>query len=995
MPQYTFDKIDDYRWRLPKRGGMRVPAILYATESMLEEITDDDAPQQAINVAHMPGIVKASLAMPDIHWGYGFPIGGVAAFDPDDGVISPGGVGYDINCLSGDSRVLHQHGYTRSIAEMEETWRGATLRCHSLDAPSPDTAGIDRFLKRRPDQRVYRVRTEGGDEIVATADHPFWTPDGMREVGTLSPGDTVARRPFEGVPYAEPSDETLVDIEDLEQAAGRHGRQGGNAIGQVREYLNRRDLLPLTADHPAVPYLLKIAGYLFGDGTLYFEGGSGKGTAWFYGDPEDLEAIRDDVEAAGFTPSRIYERSRQHAIRTPYSDYAFERSETAFKVSSTSFALLMAGLGVPVGNKAAQAYRVPAWIRSAPTWHQRLFLAALFGAELSAPATVTGHDRTFAMPTLTMNKQREAAGGGVQFLEDVATLVEGFGVDVPSIGRAEVAPDDTGSDAVRLRLSMSSRPDSLIALWSRIGFAYNAKRSARAAAAVEYVKRKQRVCEERDAAAASAVSLWEAGTTPTDIYAALESETVNRRFLERSLYGSRPTGARIGASFPSFDRFRRRVTDGLGTSGMVWSRIASIEPVDLEAETGDPYVYDFTVAHPDHNFTADGFVVSNCGVRLMSSKLQKEDLEQADVERLVDSLFHRVPTGVGSSGAMRVDEQTLKRVLRRGAPWAVSEGLGSDADLDVIEEGGQVDGADPNAVSDRARKRGLDQIGTLGSGNHFLEVGYVSEVFDETAARIMGLDEGSVTVIIHSGSRGFGYQVCDDALSDMDRAMKKYDIDLPDRQLACTPITSPEGEKYIAGMRCAINYAFANRQAMAHNTRLAFEEALDVTPREHGLHTVYEVAHNIAKFETHRVDGGEREVCVHRKGATRALPAGHPLVPGRYQKVGQPVLIPGDMGRYSYVLVGTDRAMDETFGSTCHGAGRRMSRRQARKRSGHRNVTAELANQGVVVRGESQRTVREEIPEAYKDVADVVEAVEGAGISQTVAQLRPLGVIKG
>ncbi|NBC86043.1 MAG: RNA-splicing ligase RtcB [Bacteroidetes bacterium] len=385
----------------------------------------------------------------------------------------------------------------------------------------------------------------------------------------------------------------------------------------------------------------------------------------------------------------------------------------------------------------------------------------------------------------------------------------------------------------------------------------------------------------------------------------------------------------------------------------------------------------------------------NCGVRLMASKLTVDDLDRSRRERLVDHLFRLVPTGVGSSGAMQVDESELRRVLQRGAEWAVNSGYGSAADLDVIEENGRVDGADPDAVSARARERGLDQIGTLGSGNHFLEVGYVSKVLDERAARVMGLDEGTVTVIIHSGSRGFGYQVCDDALSDMDKAMKKYNIQLPDRQLACTPIDSPEGRKYIGGMRAAINYAFANRQVMAHNTRRAFEDALDLSPREHGLFTVYEVAHNIAKFEEHRVNGSKREVCVHRKGATRALPAGHPLVPGRYQKVGQPVLIPGDMGRYSYVLVGTERAMEETFGSTCHGAGRKMSRRQARKTAGHRNVTAELANEGIIVRGESDRTVREEIPEAYKDVAGVVEAVEGAGLSQAVAQLRPLGVIKG
>ena len=994
MPDYDLRKLDDYRWELPKTGGMRVPARLYATEPMLKDILSDDAPQQAINVAHMPGILGASLAMPDIHWGYGFPIGGVAAFDPDDGVISPGGVGYDVNCLSGNSRVLHAHGYTRPIAEMETTWQDDVLRCHDLSTPASEDTPVAAYLKRRPDRPVYRLCTSGGDEVLATGDHPFWTPDGMTNLDELEPGDRVARRPFEGVPYEEPDDDVLVDAADVRRVLAKQGKDGtGNAVGQVLKYLRDRDVLPLRADDAATPYLIKIAGFLFGDGTLYFSGDRGKGTAWFYGEPGDLETIRADVEAAGFTPSRIYRRDLNHSIETPYDHYDFERTETSFKVVSTSFAALMTALGVPVGDKARQDYEMPDWLKEAPKWHQRLFLAPLFGAELSAPSTLTDNGRNFYAPALSLSKREAFAESGRRFLEDLASLLRRFGVEPKDV--TEVAPANGSDDRVRLRLLLSSRTESLLALWGRVGFEYNQKRSALAMAAVEYLKQKRRARARRRTAAERAKTLHNAGTAPSTIYSELESTHVNRRFLERSLYGERQTDVRIGASFPTFDHFREDALSGLGLSGMVWSTVDSIEPVNLEAETGDPCVYDFSVAHEDHNFVADGFVVSNCGVRLMSSKLTKDDIDRDEQERLVDALFHRVPTGVGSAGALRVDDSTLRRVLQRGAEWAVEEGYGSDADLDVIEEGGRVDGADPDAVSDRARERGLDQIGTLGSGNHFLEVGYVSEVYDEPAARTMGLDEGTITAIIHSGSRGFGYQVCDDALQDMDRAMNKYNIDLPDRQLACTPIDSPEGRKYLRGMQCAINYAFANRQAMAHNTRLAFESALDLTPREHGLRTVYEVAHNIAKFESHRVDGRTREVCVHRKGATRALPAGHPLVPGRYQKVGQPVLIPGDMGRYSYVLVGTETAMDETFGSTCHGAGRRMSRRQARKTAGNRNITAELANEGIVVRGESSRTVREEIPGAYKDVADVVEAVEGAGLSRTVAQLRPLGVIKG
>jgi tRNA-splicing ligase RtcB len=995
MPDYNLNKISDYLWEIPKEGGMRVPARLYASEPMLEEILSDDAPQQAANVAHMPGIVKASMAMPDIHWGYGFPIGGVAAFDADDGVISPGGVGYDINCLAGPSRVLHDHGYTRSIAAMESTWTGDALRCHDLDGAASDATSVRRFLKRVPDEPVYRVRTAGGDTITATADHPVWTPDGMTEIGDLAPGDRVARHPFDGVPYEAPDATVLVDEDGIRRILSEQGKEeAGNAVGQVLAYLRDRDLLPLHTNHDALPHLLKIAGFLFGDGTLTFSGAASKGTAWFYGTSEDLEAIRADVEAAGFTPSRVYRRTRRHAIQTPYADYAFERCETSFKVASTSFATLMAALGVPVGNKAAQDYRVPAWLHDAPQWHQRLFLAAFFGAELSAPSTFSERGRNFYTPVLSMNKRTGFVGNGRRFLDDIATLLDGFGVETRTISVGEVAPGDTGHDAHRLRLILSSRPDSLIALWSRVGFEYNQQRKTLALAAVEYLKQKQQVCAHREAMADQAAELHAAGTTPSDIYAGLGGEHVNQRFLERSLYGTRATGVRCGSAFPTFEAFCEQAFDGLPRRGMVWTTVDAIEPVDLEAETGDPYVYDFTVAHDDHNFVADGFVVSNCGVRLMVSDLTKEDV-QPHAEQLVNELFRRVPTGVGSSGATRVSKQELRTVLQKGAEWAVSQGYGDASDLDVIEEHGRIDGADPDAVSSRAMERGLDQIGTLGSGNHFLEFGYVAEVFDDRIANVLGLHEGQVTVIIHSGSRGFGYQVCDDALSNMGKVMNKYGIDLPDRQLACAPLDAPEGEQYRRGMHCAINYAFANRQTMAHNTRLAFERALDRPPRDVNLRTVYEVAHNIAKFERHRVSGQEQELCVHRKGATRAFPAGHPEVPEAYQSVGQPVLIPGDMGRYSYVLVGTDRAMEETFGSTCHGAGRRMSRRQARKTAGNRNITGELEQKGIIVRGESGRTVREEIPEAYKDVTDVVDAVEGAGISKKVVQLRPLGCIKG
>jgi tRNA-splicing ligase RtcB len=333
----------------------------------------------------------------------------------------------------------------------------------------------------------------------------------------------------------------------------------------------------------------------------------------------------------------------------------------------------------------------------------------------------------------------------------------------------------------------------------------------------------------------------------------------------------------------------------------------------------------------------------------------------------------------------------LTAVLQHGARWAVERGYGAATDLEHIEEGGVLRGADSALVSDRARERGQSQLGTLGSGNHFAELQYVAEIYDETVAHAFGLARDRIAVMIHSGSRGLGHQVCEDHLRVMIRAAERYGITLPDRQLCCAPVSSPEGRQYLAAMSAAANFAFANRQVMSHWVREAIAEALAITPQSTGMRTVYDVCHNIAKFETFR----NGRVCVHRKGATRAYPPGHEQIPASYRTVGQPVLIPGDMGRYSYVLVGTDRAYRDTFGSTCHGAGRRWSRSYAKRQAKGQAVIKELESRGIVVMAAGVATVAEEMPEAYKDVADVVNVVHEAGIARRVAQLRPLGVIKG
>jgi len=382
-------------------------------------------------------------------------------------------------------------------------------------------------------------------------------------------------------------------------------------------------------------------------------------------------------------------------------------------------------------------------------------------------------------------------------------------------------------------------------------------------------------------------------------------------------------------------------------------------------------------------------------VRLLRSGLSRADI-QDNLRQVVTHFFHNIPTGVGVGRRdLKLSKKDLARVLEQGARWAVDQGFGDREDLDHLEEGGCLPGADPEAVSERAYERGKKQVGTLGSGNHFAEIQYVAEIYDEPAARAFGLEKDQVTVLIHSGSRGLGHQVCTDHLKVMLHAAAKYGIELPDRQLCCAPIRSPEGQRYLAAMAAAANYAFANRQVMSHWARESFAAALRIAPGQTGISVVYDVCHNIAKFETFDVDGQTRRLCVHRKGATRAYPPGHPGTPAAYRDVGQPVLIPGDMGRYSYVLAGSEQAYRETFGSSCHGAGRRMSRRQAKRNARGRKLYQELEEKGVVVMAAGHGTVAEEMPEAYKDVADVVDVVHRAGISRKVAQLRPLGVVKG
>lgn len=384
----------------------------------------------------------------------------------------------------------------------------------------------------------------------------------------------------------------------------------------------------------------------------------------------------------------------------------------------------------------------------------------------------------------------------------------------------------------------------------------------------------------------------------------------------------------------------------------------------------------------------------NCGVRLLRSNLT-EQLVRSKLKDIVNDLFSSIPSGVGSKGAVRLNPSQLDEVLVKGVNWAIDNGYGSTNDADVCEENGQIANADPNKVSDKARKRGAPQLGSLGSGNHFLEIQKVAKVHDEEAAKRMGLTEGTITVLIHCGSRGFGHQVCSDYLRVSEQAMEKYDITLPDRELACVPNTSEEGESYRKAMFSALNFAWSNRQMITHWTRKSFERVFNQSEADLDMELVYDVSHNIAKVEKHKVDGKERKLVVHRKGATRAFPANRDEIPSKYRDLGQPVLVPGSMGTSSWVLLGQPNSMDLSFGSTAHGAGRTMSRSKARRDYTESDVKKSLNDKGVFLKALTRNGVVEETPQAYKDVDSVVNVSHDLGIATKVAKLVPIGVIKG
>ncbi len=960
----NFSKVKNSVYELPKEGAMRVPVRLYATEQMLPQLQRDRSLSQASNVAQLPGIQKYSFVMPDGHEGYGFPIGGVAAFDANEGgVISPGGVGYDINCLCKGARILSSHGWHKPIEEFESEFgnfdksgnylvslQAAATAVSTLDCSEKtfSNAKLLAFLKKKADGRILKIKTRLGLEILCSEDHPLLLSGGaMMAAGKTSAGLSLATSFFEGVPY-----------EKIPASRLPQGVPSENALGTIA----------------------KILGYLFGDGSLSKSGKKLRACA--FGRKTDLEKMSQDLQSIG-VKATVFERTRRHCIKTQYGTKEFQSTCSELAIYSQDFCKLLQSLGLPLGKKASQVFSAPEWLFQSPLWVKRLFLAGFFGAELSSPSTIT--KTGFAMPVVSQNKNVQFAESGRMFLIQLMQLLEEFGVKTSKISQRDEYENKQGK-TIRLRLVLAGDEDNLLLLYRKIGLEYSREKSALSQIACKYILLKKQLTKKREEIAKKTRELKSKGLTLSETQKLLSSPLANGRFIERHYYEQK-AGQRITLGFESFKKFAEKERQAIATLGTLCDEISSVEEIAYEGE-----VYDFTV-EKTHNFIANGIIVSNCGVRLLRTNLHEKDV-RPKLKEIISKMYENIPSGVGSKSRIRLNPNELEEAVTLGSKWAVEHEMGVQNDLEHCEENGAMKGVNYSAVSDMAKKRGGPQFGTLGAGNHFLEIQKVEKILEPETAKAFGIDEGQITVMIHCGSRGYGHQVCDDYLRTMIHAAEKYKIPLPDRELCCAPIDSPEAQNYLGAMRTAVNFAFCNRQVISHWVRETFRQAFQKDWETLGMSLVYDVAHNIAKMEQHEVDGKSKTLCVHRKGATRAFWKNHPEIPSAYRTHGQPVIIPGSMNTASYLLCGLEGAK-ETWGSTCHGAGRTMSRHEALRQFKGSEIQKQMEAQGMAVRAGGPESLAEEAGGAYKDVSQVVQAVENAGLCKIVAKMVPLGVIKG
>ncbi len=975
-------KISDWLWEIPQgfRNDMRVPARIYASEKILEDVFRDRSLGQLVNISTLKGIQRYGLAMPDCHQGYASPIGGVAAIDAETGIISPGMQGYDVNCLHSDSEVSLSFGTYLKIKDLKGLQQQFQIPLLNRKTKEVGKGNVIRFIIKKEAEFLYRIETRSGLTLKVTGDHPLYTPEGMKNAKEIGSGERVIVFPFKGLPYKTPAKTELVNREKITKALRRLGLdKNGNRYPQIINWLDKKNLLDLNTSSWQLPYLLKIIGFLFGDGTANFYGKNKKSSVFFYGKLADLKQIQEDLNKLGIKSS-VTTRKRNHQIKsTVYNKVSrFFFVEHSLSVRSNAFTVLLYVLGVPLGNKTYQKTRIPRWIFKSPCWQQRLFLSAFFGAEMSKPATLNKFN--FYAPSLNINKYIPFKENGIKFLKGIQELLKAIGVETGDV--AEVEELGMKGKTTGLRLQVKSSLDNLIRFFEAVGFEYHQEKQKLSCLAVSYLRWKKRVISLRKEVRQLAKTLYSYGIPTHVVVNNYGQEFINKRFIEHSVWSNREE-PRIAFNFPSFKSFCDIYA--YGEQGFVIDEIEKIERIVYQGE-----VYDLTVNNYNHNFIADNFVVSNCGMKVLLSDFSSQEIKN-QIDRLATEIQKEVPSGLGIGRSEKLSFGEIDKILEGGAAYLVKKGQGEPEDAENCESGGCLEYADAGAVSKEAKSRGRNQVGTLGSGNHFLEIQRVAEIFDEEIAKGFGLFKEQLVIMVHCGSRGLGHQVCSDYLREFIPLMEnKYRLRVPDREFACVPFNSPEGQRCLAASAAAANYAWANRQMISVNIRSAWQRIIGNRP----LKALYDVAHNIIKKEKYLINGKETELAVHRKGSTRAFPPGHLQIPERYRPFGQPVLIPGSMGTASYILSGVASG-EPAFYSTCHGAGRIMSRSEAIRRISGNDVIKELEAKGITVKCHSPRGIAEEAPMAYKNIDEVIEVVSGAGLANKVAKLKPLAVIKG
>lgn len=972
-------------WEIPASGSMRAAIRVYANERILPTI-EEQTIQQARNVASLPGIVGKMHLFSDAHVGYGMPVGGTAAFDAKEGIISPGVVGYDINCLTADTKILLEYGCHVRIKELEQAISERKISFVDLETHQKKSAPGFRFFKKKPGCQVLKITTASGEEITLTEDHPLYNGKSMIKAGKLKENDFLVIHPFDGPKYEKPSEDIVVNEGDILQVAKDRWK--------LVQTLKEKGLVPLRMNSPALPKLAKLLGFLTGDGWLGKRFSRKRNQdVWAMraiGTLEDLDEIKQEINSLGYDIGYI--KTKQYDSSIEQIDGKVRKisgNSSQLYINSQSLAVLMKALGMPEGNKSKVAVKVPDWIKTAPKWVKRLYLAGLFGAELTIPYQRKGEAFGFTEPSFSQNKIEGLREENKQFLKEIDSLLGEFGVKTNKIYEQKGVINREGQKTIKHSLKISANSENLIQLWSQIGYEYCKERKQKSMLAVAYLKAKQRTLNKSREFVNQARILLSQGTKPHQIYSFARTQQISETMVKGQLY-SRNKSFRATRDFPIFEKFcaEHKIED----SEMVLDKIEKIEKMDYA-----DYVYDFTMDEENHNFIANHIVSHNCGMRLLTTNLTSKEAKPK-IKELMELLFKKVPVGVGRKGMRELKPKEFEEVMVKGAKWCVQNGYGWKEDLERMEEKGCVKGAKPEKVSKAARERGTHQLGTLGSGNHYLEVqlSTAKNIFDSKTAKVFGITgKDQIVAMIHCGSRGFGHQVCTDFGKTFQEVMPKYGIAVPDRDLACAPFQSEEGQDYYAAMACAANNAFANRQMIMYQVRESFEQVFKRSAEEMEMHLTYDVAHNIAKLEKHWVEGKKREVVVHRKGSTRAFGPGEKDLSERYQKTGQPVIVGGSMETGSYLCVGTEKAMRETFGSTLHGSGRTMSRQKAKQEFRGEKLQAEMLQRGIFVKAASMEGLAEEAGKAYKNINDVIESMHVAGISLKVAALQPIGNIKG